>query len=56
MVLVLALQLFSGFAVIGWTGDYMMVEKEKSPGPYWFAIALQLLVSVIFGEIYFYFS
>ena len=52
--LIIALELFTGFAVIGWTGDYMMVEREKSPGPFWFAIVVQLLIFVGFGLIYFF--
>jgi hypothetical protein len=51
---IIALELFTGFAVIGWTGDNMLVEKEKSPGPYWFAITVQLLIFVGFGLIYFF--
>ncbi len=49
----IALELFTGFAVIGWAGDFMVVQKEKSPGPYWFAIIIQLLSFVGFGVIYF---
>ncbi|MEM7782890.1 MAG: hypothetical protein AAF939_13760 [Planctomycetota bacterium] len=41
---VIGLELFTGFAMIGWTGDYMVVEREKSPGPFWFTIILHMLV------------
>ena len=34
------LDLFTGFATIGWSGGNMVVERAKSPGPYWFTIVL----------------
>ena len=43
---IIGLELFTGCAVIGWAGDNMIVEREKSPGPYWFAIILHVLVGV----------
>ena len=39
---VVGIELYSGVAIIGWTGNNMVVEREKHPGPYWFAIAIQL--------------
>jgi hypothetical protein len=30
---IIVLELFCGFALIGWTGDRMLVERAKSPGP-----------------------
>lgn len=42
----IALQLLTGFAVIGWTGDNMVVERETAPGPFWFAIVLQTLIAL----------
>lgn len=42
---VIGLELCSGCAVMGWTGDRMVVEREKSPGPYWFSIALHTVMA-----------
>lgn len=41
------LQLWTGVAVAGWSGDKSLIQRELSPGPYWFVMALQTLV--IFG-------
>ena len=35
---IIVLELLTGFAVIGWSGDKMVVQRAESPGPYWFAI------------------
>lgn len=43
---IIALELLTGFAVIGWAGDSMVVEREKSPGPYWFTIVLHCLIGI----------
>ena len=40
------LQLWTGIAVAGWAGDQLFVEREKSPGPYWFVMALQTAVLI----------
>ncbi|MEM7456348.1 MAG: hypothetical protein AAF456_18525 [Planctomycetota bacterium] len=45
-IFIIALELFTGFAVIGWTGDNMLVERARSPGPYWFAIVLHVLIAI----------
>ena len=42
------LELMFGLAVIGWTGDNMVVEREKTPGPFWFAIIVHALVGIGF--------
>lgn len=41
------LELWTGIAVAGWSGDYSLVEREKSPGPYWFVMILQTLVLIV---------
>ena len=43
---IIVLELFSGFALIGWTGDRMLVERAKSPGPYWFTIVLHAAIGI----------
>ena len=40
------LQLWTGIAVAGWAGDQSLIEREKSPGPYWFVMALQTAVLI----------
>ncbi len=40
------LQLWTGVAVAGWAGDQSLIEREKSPGPYWFVMILQTLVII----------
>ena len=41
------LQLWTGFAVVGWSGNIALVDRRTKPGPYWFVIALQTLLLVI---------
>jgi hypothetical protein len=41
-----ALQLATGIAVIGWSGDWMLVHRAKSPGPCWFAITVYVLCEI----------
>ncbi len=45
-VFIIGLELFTGCAIIGWAGDNMVVERQKAPGPYWFAITLHCLVGI----------
>ena len=45
-IFIIGLELFTGCAMIGWAGDNMVVERKKSPGPYWFAITLHSLVGI----------
>ncbi|NNE00567.1 MAG: hypothetical protein HKN47_24905 [Pirellulaceae bacterium] len=46
-VLTYILQLCTGFAVAGWTGDHALIDRRKKPGPYWFVMALQTLLLII---------
>lgn len=43
---ILLFELLTGFAVIGWSGDKMILERAKSPGPYWFTIVLHGLIGL----------
>ena len=45
-ILIIGLELFTGFVIIGWTGDNMVVERKRHPGPYWFGIILHVIVAV----------
>ncbi len=42
----LVAEFWSGIAVLGWNGDHMVVFREKSPGPYWFTMALHTVIGV----------
>jgi hypothetical protein len=53
-IFIVALELFTGCALIGWTGDNMVVQREKSPGPYWFAIVLHSLIGIVIPAIFFF--
>ena len=50
------MELFTGCALVGWSGDNVVVEREKAPGPYWFTVALHSFVGiamplvVVFGQ------
>lgn len=52
-IVVICLELYAGCAVIGWTGDRMVVERDKSPGPYWFAIILHCFVAIGISALFF---
>ena len=43
---IITVELFTGFAVVGWSGDNMVVQRAKSPGPYWFTILLHGLIGL----------
>jgi hypothetical protein len=43
---VLVAELWTGIAVVGVSGDDMFVEREKSPGPYWFTMTIHIAVGV----------
>lgn len=40
------LELWTGFAVAGWSGENALVDRRTKPGPYWFVMAIQALVLV----------
>ncbi|MEM1070981.1 MAG: hypothetical protein AAGI63_18895 [Planctomycetota bacterium] len=41
------LQLWTGIAVAGWSGEQSLIEREKSPGPYWFVMTLQTALLIL---------
>ncbi len=43
---IILFELLTGFAVVGWSRDKMVVERAKSPGPYWFTIVLHGLIGL----------
>lgn len=45
-IFIIGLELFTGCAIIGWSGDRMIAERKKHPGPYWFGITLHVIVGV----------
>ena len=45
-VCILVAEFWSGLAIIGWSGDKMVVERAKQPGPYWFAMVLHTIVGI----------
>jgi hypothetical protein len=47
-------ELWSGYAVIGWAGDRSVVERSKSPGPYWFAIVVQAICWICISALWIY--
>lgn len=42
-----ALQIWTGVAVAGWTGDQSLIRRSKTPRQYWFVMGLQTLVLVL---------
>lgn len=40
------LELWTGCAIAGWAGDKAIVQREKSPGPYWAVMALQTAILI----------
>ncbi len=46
-VLTIVLELWLGFAVAGWAGNKIVVDRSKSPGPFWVAIFIHVLI--VFG-------
>ena len=46
-VCIFVAEFWTGIAVHGWNGGFMVVVREKSPGPYWFIMVLQSLIGVV---------
>ena len=44
---IIVLELFTGFALMGWSGDNAVVSRETAPGPYWFTMALHIAVGIV---------
>lgn len=47
-----AMELWFGIAVMGWSGDRAIVHRDKSPGPYWFVMAVQTFVLIVLPILY----
>ena len=43
---VLVAEFWTGNAVVGLSGEDMLIEREKSPSSYWFMMALHTLIGV----------
>ena len=43
---VLVAEFWTGVAVVGLTGDYMVIEREKSASGYWFVMAIHMFIGV----------
>ena len=43
---VVALELRTGVAVLGWPGNGRAAARRKNPGPYWIAITLHMLAGI----------
>jgi hypothetical protein len=42
------LEFWTGIAVGGWAGNKLVIDRAKSPGPYWFVMGLQTFFIVVF--------
>lgn len=49
IVVTYLLELWTGCAIAGWAGGNAIVRRDESPGPYWFAMAMQTAVLVVIG-------
>ncbi len=49
MILLIALQVDAGSAVIGWAGNFGTVEREKLPRQFWFSIGIQSATAALFA-------
>ena len=38
------LELWTGIAMAGWSGEKSLVYRQKTPGPYWFVMFLQTAI------------
>lgn len=45
-LVVLVAEVWTGFAVVGWSGDRMIVERAKTPGQYWFWMSLHTVAGI----------
>jgi len=43
---ILIAEFWTGFAVIGWAGDSAVIDRRKSPGPYWFVMSIHTAIGV----------
>jgi hypothetical protein len=45
-LLILGAEFYLGIAVTGWQGDDIIVERSKTPGPYWMWMTLHATVCI----------
>jgi hypothetical protein len=45
-VIIVLLELATGYAAVGWSGRMMLASRKKLPGPYWFSILLHLVLLI----------
>ena len=45
------LELWTGCAIVGWAGDRSVIEREKSPGPYWSVMIFQVVIIAVFAAL-----
>ncbi len=43
---ILVAEFWTGFAVVDFSGDDMLIDRRKSPGPYWLMMAIHTAGSV----------
>ncbi len=43
---IFVMELWCGFAVVGWQGDNFLIERSKSPVQYWMVMALQIVIAL----------
>jgi len=42
-----ALELWTGFAVVGWPGENALIDRRTKPGPYWLVMAVQTTLLIV---------
>lgn len=45
-LVIVLLELATGYAVVGWSGRMMLASRKKLPGPYWFSMLLHLALLI----------
>ena len=45
-ILILAAEFWLGVAVVGFSGDRIIIERANAPGPYWLMMALHTVIGV----------
>ena len=55
-ICIYVVQLWTGVAVIGGSGEQPLLERNKRPGPYWFVMAIQTLVLFVVPVLIYFFG
>ncbi len=45
-LIILGAEFYLGIAVTGWQGDDIIVERNKTPGPYWMWMVLHTMICI----------